>query len=110
MRSSRALALLVFGYKLSRSGEGPLFLECRTYRLLEHCGPNEDYDLGYRTPDEVEHWLDQGPLEKAKGLVSESEAAEMAREIGSQIDQALVHARSAPFPERLIPEEAADEV
>ena len=31
-----------------RRGEGPAFIECRTYRWREHVGPNEDYDQGYR--------------------------------------------------------------
>src|SRR5688572_14757425 len=39
---------------LMRSGEGgPVFLECHTYRWREHVGPNEDYDAGYRTRDEL---------------------------------------------------------
>src|SRR5262249_12706495 len=31
-----------------RRGEGPAFVECRTYRWREHVGPNEDFDAGYR--------------------------------------------------------------
>ena len=38
----------------ARKGEGPSFIECQTYRWLEHVGPNYDFDLGYRTKDEVE--------------------------------------------------------
>ena len=58
----------------------------------------------------MERWRAQEPLEKAKGLVSEAEAAEMVREVESRIDEALEFARSSPFPERLFPEEAAHEV
>ena len=28
-----------------------------TYRWKEHVGPNEDFQLGYRTPDEAEPWI-----------------------------------------------------
>ena len=94
----------------ARKGEGPVFLECLTYRFLEHCGPNEDLHLDYRSVEEVRRWRAQEPLERAKDLVSEAEAAEMAREIGSRIDEALEFARSSPFPERLFPEEAGHEV
>ena len=34
-----------------RSGNGPAFIKLDTYRYREHCGPNYDTDLGYRTHD-----------------------------------------------------------
>ena len=36
-----------------------------TYRWREHVGPNEDYHLGYRTPDEAEPWIAERPGEAA---------------------------------------------
>ena len=36
-----------------REGNGSAFLEFSTYRYREHCGPNYDTDLGYRTEAEV---------------------------------------------------------
>jgi pyruvate dehydrogenase E1 component alpha subunit len=91
----------------ARAGQGPTLIECRTYRLLEHCGPNEDYELGYRTVDEVNGWKESGPLEKARSLVSADEAARMTAEIDALMDAALAFARSSPFPTELFPEEAA---
>ncbi len=91
----------------ARKGDGPTFLECLTYRFLEHCGPNEDLYLDYRSAEEVDRWRAREPLERAKDLVSETEAAELDREIASRIDAALEFARSSPFPERLLPEGAA---
>ena len=41
---------------------GPLFLECRTYRWREHVGPNEDYDVGYRSRDELRPWQENDQL------------------------------------------------
>ena len=35
-----------------------------TYRWLEHCGPNFDNDLGYRTQEEYEEWREQDPVER----------------------------------------------
>ena len=33
----------------ARSGRGPVFLELKTYRWREHCGPGFDNHIGYRT-------------------------------------------------------------
>jgi len=46
----------------ARSGAGPSFLEFSTYRWREHCGPNFDNHLGYRTEAEYAAWKDQCPL------------------------------------------------
>ena len=43
---------------------GPAFLEFKTYRWREHCGPNFDNNLGYRTEAEYLHWRKLCPLEK----------------------------------------------
>lgn len=37
----------------ARRGMGPQFLEFRTYRWREHCGPNFDDDLNYRSAHEI---------------------------------------------------------
>lgn len=46
----------------ARSGEGPQFLELQAYRWREHCGPNFDHDLEYRTPEEIEAGTRDCPL------------------------------------------------
>jgi pyruvate dehydrogenase E1 component alpha subunit len=51
-----ALAVLDVASKMVsglRAGNQPAFIECSTYRWLEHCGPNVDDDLGYRPKTEV---------------------------------------------------------
>jgi len=91
----------------ARSGAGPTLLEFQTYRIFEHCGINEDHDLGYRTLDEVQAWKAKGPLEQGRHLVSEAEIQKMEAEISARIDRAFAHARSAPFPTSLFAEGAA---
>lgn len=39
---------------LARSGSGPQFLECKTYRWREHCGPDYDNHLGYRSKESID--------------------------------------------------------
>ena len=38
--------------EIIRKGNGPVFLELKTYRWREHCGPYYDNHLGYRTEEE----------------------------------------------------------
>jgi TPP-dependent pyruvate/acetoin dehydrogenase alpha subunit len=90
----------------ARRGEGPTLIEFKTYRILEHCGVNEDHELGYRTLDEVERWQASGPFEKGQHLVTAAERQRMAEEIDARIDAAFEHARSAPFPASLLAEGA----
>lgn len=45
-----------------REGKGPLFGEFRTYRHLEHCGPNLDDELNYRPMKERTYWFKKDPL------------------------------------------------
>src|SRR5439155_9228985 len=57
----------------ARRGEGPSLLELETYRYFEHCGINEDLDLGYRTGDELKAWRARDPLVSRRRLVSDAE-------------------------------------
>ena len=82
----------------ARRGEGPSFLELETYRYFEHCGINEDLDLGYRTAAELSAWRTRDPLASARHLVSDADVSEMEAEIAARIDRAFEHARSAPWP------------
>jgi TPP-dependent pyruvate/acetoin dehydrogenase alpha subunit len=85
----------------ARRGEGPTLIEFHTYRIFEHCGVNEDNDLGYRTPEEVNSWRARGPLERGRHLVTDDELTRMTGEIEAEIDAACNYARSAPWPTSL---------
>lgn len=91
----------------ARRGEGPTLLEFETYRILEHCGINEDHDLGYRTPEEVDDWRRRGPFEKARHLVTGPELETMEREIRERIERAFASAKDAPWPVSPFPERVA---
>src|SRR5439155_6486629 len=54
-----------------RNGEpGPFFFECMTYRWMEHVGPNQDYDAGYRPRSEMERWLRSDQVQRIGLLLS----------------------------------------
>lgn len=40
----------------ARNGEGPQFIETRTYRWLGHVGNRDDIDVGLRNLDELNYW------------------------------------------------------
>ena len=42
--------------------KGPVFLYSKTYRYVEHCGPNNDDDLNYRPKNEVNYWKNKDPI------------------------------------------------
>lgn len=87
-----------------RKGEGPVFLECTTYRWREHVGPLWDYDKGYRTKEEVDAWIVRCPIKRAtERLVSEGvchpeDVRAMQRECQDEVDRAVAAAKAAPFP------------
>jgi TPP-dependent pyruvate/acetoin dehydrogenase alpha subunit len=88
----------------ARSGQGPFFLEFTTYRWREHCGPNFDNDIGYRTEAEFESWRELCPIEQCKselisnGTASESELVSIDRQLNDNINAAFEAAKSDPFP------------
>ena len=75
-------------------GKGPQFLEIKTYRYKQHVGVNEDYEIGYRSRDELSYWQERDPLiidtnlrDKFRGLIEQ------------EIDEALSFADKADFPD-----------
>jgi TPP-dependent pyruvate/acetoin dehydrogenase alpha subunit len=87
----------------ARRGEGPTYLEFETYRWREHCGPNYDNDLGYRSVAEFEAWRDRCPVAaleadlRADGQLDERDAAELRAGIAVEIDAAFTRALAAQF-------------
>lgn len=90
---------------LARAGQGPSFLVFDTYRWLEHCGPNYDNDIGYRTPEEFETWKRRDPLGileaqmRAAGQWDEAAVAALRSEIAAEIDAGFDFALTSPLPQ-----------
>lgn len=95
-----------------RSGEGPVFLEFATYRWREHCGPNFDNDIGYRSEQEFLEWQRKDPIRcyerrlLESNVVSPADVAEMDRTVRDEVAAAFAFANESPFP--LAEEAAAD--
>lgn len=56
----------------ARNGQGPQFLELSTFRWREHCGPNFDHELNYRSHDEIKAGLADCPIERYKNVMKMS--------------------------------------
>ncbi len=83
----------------ARSGGGPTFLELSTYRWLEHVGPYEDVELGYRSAEEVAGWRARCPIERARG---ELDLTDFEAQVAAEIAVAFERALAAPEPEELL--------
>jgi pyruvate dehydrogenase E1 component alpha subunit len=82
-----------------RQGEGPVFIECRTYRWREHVGPNEDFDAGYRARDDMHPWLKDDQVERVGLLMRAERRSVIDADIEREIQDAVDFAESSPFPE-----------
>lgn len=89
----------------ARRGEGPTFLEAKTYRWREHVGPNFDVELGYRTQDELDAWMARDPLVRharsleALGILTAAERAAVDAEVEAEVADAVGFAKASPFPQ-----------
>lgn len=88
----------------ARAGGGAHFLEFRTDRWREHCGPGYDFNLGYRLESELQVWQQRCPLRRMErhmkevGAWDESALAQVVRNENDEIDQAVRFALESPFP------------
>ncbi len=91
--------------ELARKGQGPTLIECKTYRWREHVGPYYDYELGYRTKEELDSWMARCPVRiyedklKSSGGISEKEISQIRKAVEQEVEEAMAFAKKSPFPE-----------
>lgn len=89
---------------LARDGHGPQFMEFDTYRWREHCGPNFDDELNYRSQHEISAGKASDPVQRAEarmireGVASMGSLEEIKQEILSEIELAFDFALKSPKP------------
>jgi pyruvate dehydrogenase E1 component alpha subunit len=85
----------------ARSGGGPTFVECRTYRLTGHSG---SADYGYMPADELAAALARDPAPNFRawliesGQADESVLAEVDAEVDTEVADAFAFAQASPQP------------
>ena len=82
------------------SGKGPQFLEFDTYRWREHCGPNYDNDIGYRSEQEFKEWQKRDPLREMFDSYSQQRLEDITKKISLEIDDAFAFAEESKFPQK----------
>jgi pyruvate dehydrogenase E1 component alpha subunit len=88
----------------ARNGEGPVFLELATYRVLEHCGPNDDDNLGYRPEAELIEFKHRDVINEIQKeilineVATEKELTILKEKLLEEIGIAFTQAINDPFP------------
>ncbi len=95
----------------ARKGDGPTFLEAKTYRTVPHS--SDDDDRRYRTREEVEKWAKRDPVAAFAaqlddmGVLEEPGRIEIEKRVDREVEDAIEQAEAAPLPD---PESALDHV
>jgi len=83
-----------------RAGEGPFFLECKTYRFRAHS--MYDPEL-YRSKAEVEEWKQRDPISnlvsllRQQGAIGDSDLEHIERNVAKELDDAVAFAEAGTW-------------
>lgn len=86
----------------ARSGEGPSFLEFRTYRYKGHSMSDPQK---YRTKEEVEQYKDRDPIEQVrhtildKKLATAKDLEAIEQKVNAQVDESVKFAEESNYPD-----------
>lgn len=90
----------------ARSGDGPTFIEAKTYRFRGHY---EGDPMVYREPGELEDWRRRDPIPNFRQRLlnsdhfTEGDLEAVEQQVQTELDEAVAFAQTAPLP---APEEA----
>lgn len=84
--------------KIKTQGAGPIFIECSTYRWLEHVGPRDDHEDNYRDLDEYRRWKESDQIARLAKMLTEEEVKRIEDEITAEIAAAEEFAEKSPYP------------
>jgi TPP-dependent pyruvate/acetoin dehydrogenase alpha subunit len=92
---------------LCRQGHGPVFMECLTYRLRGHVGPDDNIQgthTDIRPAEEIARWRKKDPIPQfarfllKQKIVERAELDRIRREAEEEVRAAHEFARSSSFP------------
>ncbi|MGE0653879.1 MAG: thiamine pyrophosphate-dependent dehydrogenase E1 component subunit alpha, partial [Alphaproteobacteria bacterium] len=95
----------------ARAGEGPTFIEAKTYRFYDHAGlagakPGVlgAFGLPYRSDSEVRAWMSKDPIPRmrnfliANGTLTDEQATKMENDVKQAVADSIEFARQSPDP------------
>lgn len=92
-----------------RAGNGPIFIECLTYRLRGHVGPDDNIQGSHtdiRPKEEIESWRQKDPIANFEihllnnRLVERQTLADLRREVELEVAEAHQFARCCARPDK----------
>lgn len=88
----------------ARAGEGPSFIEAKTYRFFNHHGV-QVMGMKYRTDEELERWKQRDPIDLLEarlpelGVLSAAGIEAVHAEVEARIEEAIRFAEDSPLPD-----------
>jgi pyruvate dehydrogenase E1 component alpha subunit len=92
---------------LCRQGRGPVFMECLTYRLRGHVGPDDNIQgthTDIRPAEEIDRWRKKDPIPQFARFLLKQKIAErgeldrIQREAEEEVKDAHEYAKASPYP------------
>lgn len=84
----------------ARAGNGPVLMECKTYRHRAHCMVIREH----RKPEEMESWRQRDPITRfeakllADQVVTDADLDRLRAEVETSLDEAVAFGKNSPFP------------
>lgn len=91
-----------------RNHNGPVFMECETYRLRGHVGPDDNIQGSHtdiRPDEEIQEWKKRDPIKKfrqyilAHDDITESEIGQIKSDIEKEIEEAYTFTQTSAYPD-----------
>lgn len=88
----------------ARRGDGPWFIECKTYRWRGHVGPNWDVEKGLRSQQEINEWISRCPIKTLEqnltsaGVVGDIELKKTHEDARKEVNEAVLFAENSMYP------------
>jgi pyruvate dehydrogenase E1 component alpha subunit len=86
----------------ARAGDGPILLECHTYRWVGHF--EGEPGTTYRSAGEVEEWKKKDPIKRMQdymlkeGIITSDDVDRIREEINQELEKAVGYALESPEP------------
>lgn len=81
-----------------KSGFGPQFIECDTYRYLEHVGVKDDHNERYRNLHEYQKWKESDQIDSLSKILGNESSLFILSQVDTKIDEAIKFAEQSSFP------------